>query len=373
MALDLLGIDASRASAAAMTGTEWYSREIIRAIADIGERPPLRLYQREPAPLTSAARVEHKVIRRPRLWTHLGLGPEVHRDPPDALFVPAHVLPLGHPAASVVTIHDLGYLAERDSHTTRRRLVLEATTRWSARRAARIIVPSSATARDLEKHYGIDPARIDVIHHGIDHVRYRELSPQEIEEGVSNLWLPRPYLLFLSTVQPRKNVSRLVAAFESLDIEGLNLVIAGADGWMSTAINQRIARSTHSGSITRLGYVPSEAVPALYSGAEAFVLPSLYEGFGMGIVEAMACGCPVVTSSASSLPEIAGGAAVIVNPTSVESIRDGIRLALEPDQRQRLRSAGLRRASQFTWEQAARRTLATVERAYAETSGARAS
>jgi len=184
--------------------------------------------------------------------------------------------------------------------------------------------------------------------------------------------LRRPYLLFLSTVQPRKNVSRLIAAFEALDAPDLSLVVAGADGWLSDPINRRIASSTHAARIVRLGYVAEEHVPALYNGAEAFVLPSLYEGFGMGIIEAMACGCPVVTSSASSLPEIAGGAAIIVDPLSVESIRDGIALALDPDQRQRLRHAGLRRASQFTWERSAAQTLEAITHAYAEaTSGVR--
>ncbi|HLT18294.1 MAG TPA: glycosyltransferase family 1 protein [Thermomicrobiales bacterium] len=368
MTLDVLGIDASRAAAAAMTGTEWYSWEIIRAIADTSERPMLRLYQREPGTITTAARVEHQVIRRPRCWTPLGLGPEMRRNPPDALFVPAHFLPPWHPPASVVTIHDLGYLAAGRTHTRRRRISLDLTTRWSARRAARIIVPSTATSRDLQRHYGTDPAKIDVIHHGIDHERFRVLPPEETAEGLERLGLRQPYLLFLSTIQPRKNLSRLIAAFEALDLDDLALVVAGADGWMSTAIYQRMARSTHSNQIIRLGYVPEELVPALYNGAQAFVLPSLYEGFGMGVIEAMACGCPVVTSSTSCLPEIAGGAAIIVDPLSVESICDGVRLVLDPNQRQRLRHAGLRRASQFTWERCAVETLESIRRAYAEAS-----
>jgi glycosyltransferase involved in cell wall biosynthesis len=312
-------------------------------------------------------RVEHRVIRRRRLWTHSGFGPAVWREPPDVLFVPAHVLPLGHPAASVVTIHDLGYRHERQSHTARRRLVLEATTRWNARRATRVITPSRSTARDIEESYGVERDRIDVIYHGLDHARFRELPDSEVEPVLERLGIRRPYLLFLSTVQPRKNVSRLVSAFEALEREDLTLVVAGGDGWMSASINQRIARSTRAASIIRLGYVTNADVPALYNGAAAFVLPSLYEGFGMGVIEAMACGCPVVTSSASSLPEVASGAALIVDPTSVESIRDGIATALQTDQSRRLKNAGLRRARHFTWERAALETLATIRAAYAAT------
>ncbi len=369
MPLKIIGVDASRASGTQMTGTEWYSREIIAALARIEDRPALRLYHRN-SPLTqSGERVENVPIRQRRFWTHLGLAKEMTARPPDALFVPAHVIPTIHPAASVVTIHDVGHRFASRGHTFRRRLALEAATRWNVNQATRIIVPSQSTADDVMAAYGVPSDRIDVVHHGINPQRFRVLPDQELESTLKHLGIRRPYLLFLSTVQPRKNASRLISAFEALDIQDLDLVIAGADGWMSDPINARITQSARASNILRLGYVADDDIPALYNGARAFVLPSLYEGFGMGIVEAMACGCPVVSSSASSLPEIAGGAALIVDPHSVDAICEGIRAVIQPDQRYSLRKAGLKRSRHFIWERAAEQTLRSIELAYINAAG----
>jgi glycosyltransferase involved in cell wall biosynthesis len=172
--------------------------------------------------------------------------------------------------------------------------------------------------------------------------------------------IPGPFLFFLSTIQPRKNVERLVEAFEMLERDDLLLVIAGMSGWLSEPTERRISQSPRAGQIVRMGHVADDLVPALYNAAEAFVLPSLYEGFGMGVLEAMACGCPVVTSNGSSLPEVAGGAAILVNPRDPASIRDGIQAALAPRNRANLIASGLARAATFTWERCARESLATI-------------
>jgi glycosyltransferase involved in cell wall biosynthesis len=267
------------------------------------------------------------------------------------------VIPLLHPA-SVVTIHDLGYLHEPGAHPRWQRLMLDATTRWNARAARRVIAVSSQTKSDLVEHYGIPPDRVSVIHSGVDSSRFRRLDPAPV---LQELGIQPPYLLFLSTVQPRKNVVRLIDAFEALGDRDLSLVIAGRSGWLADGIEQRIAASGTVQSVYRLGYVADQAVPALYNGAAAFVLPSLYEGFGMGVLEAMACGCPVVVSNCSSLPEVAGDAAVLIDPYDVGAIRDGIRRVLDPDVRDALVAAGLRRAATFTWQRAALQTLAVID------------
>jgi glycosyltransferase involved in cell wall biosynthesis len=356
-----IAIDASRAMAAARTGTEWYSAELITALAALTERPPLVLYHRPGGALAlTVPGVQQRPVHLPRLWTHVGLSFALARDRPSALFVPSHVIPLVHPRATVVTIHDLGYRYEPEAHPRTQRWMLELTTRWNARVARRIIAVSSQTRADLIEQYRVPPERIEVVHSGLNHERFAAPGSPDI---LRQLGVQQPYLLFLSTVQPRKNVVRLIEAFEALGSRNLSLVVAGRSGWLAGPIETRIAASPNRDRIIRLGHVPDDVIPALYNGAEAFVLPSLYEGFGMGVLEAMACGCPVVTSNRSSLPEVAGKAAILVDPHDVASLRDGLQRVLQPSQRAALSAAGRRRAAEFTWERTARQTLAVIEAA----------
>jgi len=364
MLTEPIAIDASRASATSRTGTEWYSFELIRALIAIRDRPPLTLYHRTtPDTALDGPSVQHTLIEQRRFWTHVGLSRAIRRDRPAALFVPSHVLPVIHPPASVVTVHDLGFLAEPEAHPAGTRRMLDITTRWNARAAHSIVAISGQTRDDLVQHYGTDPGKITVIHSGIDHARFHVLDPATVHDVTSRLGIDRPYIFYLSTVQPRKNVIRLAEAFEALDDANLILVIGGASGWLSGPIEERVRQSPVSERIRRLGTVSTADVPALYNGAQAFVLPSLYEGFGMGVLEAMACGCPVVTSNRSSLPEVAGNAAILVDPTDVASIRDGIRSATSPVHRERLIALGLSRAREFSWERTATQTLAVVQKA----------
>ncbi len=284
----------------------------------------------------------------------------MRRDNPDALFVPSHVLPVVHPKASVVTIHDLGHRVAPEGHTRQRRAMLEITTRWNVRAAARIISPSTHTRHDLVRMYGVEPDRIDVIPHGVDHERFRPIERTEAARALRTVGIDRPYVLFLSTIQPRKNVERLIEAFERLRLPEHALVLAGKTGWLSEGILARARKSP--ALIVMPGHVPDNLIPSLYSAADVFVLPSLYEGFGMGVLEAMACGCPVVVSDRASLPEVGGQAAIIVDPLNVRAIATGIVEAIERSEE--LRLAGIERAARYTWEAAAASTLATIERAW---------
>jgi glycosyltransferase involved in cell wall biosynthesis len=362
MPLRELAVDASRAVRPFKTGTEWYSVEVIRAMAQVPNRPALMLY----APNTGAPGdlppdVPRRVVRFPRLWTHVGLSAALARDRPDALFVPSHVIPAYHPRASIVTIHDLGYRVEPAAHPRRQRLMLDLTTRWNARVARRIIAISGQTRNDLIKYYAAEQAKIAVIHSGVDHTRFRQLPSDVVHASLAALGVSQPYLLAVSTLQPRKNLARLVEAFRLLDHPGLSLVIAGKSGWCAEPLV-----GSAGGDVYLMGYVASSHLPSLYNGAEALVLPSLYEGFGMWVLEAMACGCPVVTSNSSSLPEVAGDAAVLVDPLDVAAIRDGIVRVMAPAERDRLVAVGRRRASGFTWERTAQQTLALIEEAACE-------
>jgi glycosyltransferase involved in cell wall biosynthesis len=285
------------------------------------------------------------------------------RHPPDVLFVPAHVVPLIHPRRTVVTIHDLGYLHMPEAHPGWSRRYLDWSTRWSARAARRIIAVSGMTKNDLVSTLHVPATKIAVIHHGVRADPCR-LSRTAIDATLARLAIPRPYVLFLGTVQPRKNLQGLIRAFARVVAAGLpqTLVIAGRLGWMTEPIHAEVAAQGLAGRVHFAGYIADADVPALYAGADAFAFPSLYEGFGMPTLEAMACGVPVVASNTTSLPEIVGEAGLLVDPLDTDAVADALIAILRDDTlRARLIAAGIERASQFSWERCARETLDVIE------------
>lgn len=370
-----IAIDASRLSVAERTGTERYSFELIAALAQVDRWHPYALYTNGlPAALPPLGpNFTLRSLPAPRLWTHGRLGPQLARDRPALLFVPAHVIPIAGAPPSVVTIHDLGYLAFPAAHTARRRLELDLTTRWSLRAARRVIAISQATKDDLVRHYGADPDRVAVVHHGLSPA-FRPVDDQAVlaRYGLAGGdGQPRPYFLYVGTIQPRKNLARLIEAYAAArQLAGgaggelPPLVIAGRRGWLTAAIEERAAELGLGAQVRFLGYVPDAELPALLTGATAFVFPSLYEGFGLPVLEAMACGAPVLTSASSALPEVAGDAALLVDPADTGAIAAAMaRLAADAGLRRALRGRGFARAAHFTWERCARATLAVLREA----------
>lgn len=283
----------------------------------------------------------------------------MHRCPPDLLFVPSYVIPPIYPP-SVVTIHDLGYLLEPDCHPPFRRRQLIWSTRWNAHAASAIIAVSHATRNDLIEHLHVEPDRIRVIHHGIS-PKFAPASKTSIEAIRQRYSLGDCFILAVGTIHPRKNLIRLVQAFEQLAADDLRirLVLCGALGWEGDSIIRRVSASPVRNRIVHLGYLPDEELPALYSAAAVFAFPSLYEGFGMPLLESMACGTPVVTSNRSALPEIAGGSAILVDPLDPSAIAAGIHRVLYDEQlRESLVTGGFERVKSFGWRKCAGETLA---------------
>jgi len=371
----LIGIDASRALRARRTGTENYSLQLIRHLLALASGHRFRLYCDQPLPdalqdLGTVGQTEIRVIPFPRLWTHLRLSAEVMANPPDVLFVPSHVLPLLHPRRSVVTVHDLGYTAFPEAHRRFNRWYLQASTRFSARTAGHVLADSQATKDDLVRHCGADPARVTVVYLGRDVALapvtdFARLSQVQERLGIARSGYLRPYVLYVGTLQPRKNLVRLIDAFARVRATepDLCLVLAGQRGWLSDPIFQRVAELGLQQHVLFPGFVPDDELPALLSGALVFAFPSLYEGFGFPVLEAQACGSPVLTSTTSSLPEVAGEAALLVDPMSIEAIAAGLlRLVTDPILREHLRSAGFANVQRFSWERCARETLLVLER-----------
>jgi glycosyltransferase involved in cell wall biosynthesis len=260
---------------------------------------------------------------------------------------------------AVTTFHDLFVMSGEYSSAEFRRRFSELA-REAAARSDHIIAISEYTAGQVCGLLDYPSDHVTVIPHGV--TPPEEFPPERLQTFRREMGLDRPFLLHIGAIQPRKNVARLIEAFEGLAGEPL-LVLAGAAGYGAEAIEARIDRSRASDRIRRLGYVDSERRTLLYRTAAVLAFPSLDEGFGLPILEAMAAGLPVVTSNRSAMPEAAGGAAVLTDPLEAESIRLGLAAVLADELlREKLIAAGRRRAAEFTWAAAAERTLGVYRR-----------
>jgi glycosyltransferase involved in cell wall biosynthesis len=300
---------------------------------------------------------------RNHLFTAFALPLLAARHGLDVLHIPNTMPLLYSLKPTIATIFDLTEFAlpqrvyKKGQHHYRR-----LANRLAARRADAVITTSANTKSDLVRYLGVDPARVHVIYPGIDHDHFRPqaIGPAQRERLARAYGLPDRYLLYAGKIQPRKNLVRVLQAFHRLRPAhpDLRLVLAGARGWMDEEVDRTLEALNLAGTVHFTGPVNGD-MPALYNLAEALVFPSLYEGFGFPLVEAMACGLPVVTATTSSLGEVAGDAALCVDPTSVEEIAAAVDTLLRnTDQRDRLRQQGLSRAGQFSWPQCAAETMA---------------
>jgi glycosyltransferase involved in cell wall biosynthesis len=264
----------------------------------------------------------------------------------------------------VVTVHDLGYLYYPQAHTRFQNAYLRWSTRYNARAAACVLADSQATRDDLVRHYRVPPDKIAVVYPGRDESLAPVTDLAALAAVRARYSLGDRYLLYVGTLQPRKNLVRLVQAFAMLQAPDLQLVITGKKGWLADEILAEVERLglAAQGRAVLTGYVADAELPALVSGALAFVLPSLYEGFGFPVVEAMACGTPVVCSNVSSLPEVAGDAALLVDPLDTAALAAALgRVVADEGLRRELAERGLRQARRFSWRQCAREALEVLE------------
>lgn len=355
-----IGIDASRTTLARRTGTERYALALIRALAAAAGGHTLTLYFRDaPAPglFPSAAHLRQRVIPFPRLWTHVRLAAELAAGAPrpDALFVPAHVVPAVCVVPAVVTVHDLGYRFFPAAHPWAQRQYLELSTRYSAWAAAHILADSEATRRDLTRLYGVPAHKIKVVYPGRDET-FQRADPAAVRARYA---LPETYILHVGTLQPRKNLLRLMEAVDTLPAS-VSLVLAGRPGWLAEPI--LAAARARAPRVRVLEYVPEADLAGLYSGAAVYAFPSLYEGFGFPVLEALACGVPVVCSATSSLPEVAGEAGLRVDPLDPGAWARALgRVLSDAVLRAELIGRGPAQLRRFSWERAARETWAVLE------------
>jgi glycosyltransferase involved in cell wall biosynthesis len=264
---------------------------------------------------------------------------------------------------TVLTVHDLIFRHLPEHHKPLNRWYLNLTMPLYCRRADHIVVVSEHSKRDLISAYGIAAEKITVVYEAAA-PDFCPQPPQAVASVRARYGLPERYLLSVGTIEPRKNLTRLLAAFEAVYADGLadGLVIVGKRGWLYGDFFARLEESPVREVVLLPGYVPDDDLPAFYAGAQALILPSVYEGFGLPVLEAMVCGTPAVASNASSIPEIGGDAALYFDPLDVEAIVDAIRRLLRDiSLRDEMRERGLARAARFSWQQAAAETRAVYD------------
>jgi glycosyltransferase involved in cell wall biosynthesis len=301
------------------------------------------------------------------------LGVDVYHGP--AVFLP--LVKLGY--RTVVTIHDLVSFLFPETVPRKYALYMRLMTRLAVRSADRIIAVSGATRDDLTRILRVPDEKVVVIHEAVAPEFATGGDPAAVTGVMERYNIRRPYCLFVGNLEPRKNLSRLIEAFGLLHARRatapggarpLQLVLVGTRGWLYSGIFTTVATQGATPDIVFTGYVPAGDLPALYAGAECFVFPSLYEGFGLPVLEAMAAGTPVVASRVGAIPEVAGDAALLVDARRPAELAEAIGTVLsDATLRARLVARGRARARQFTWEAVARQTLAVYESAHAGPGG----
>ncbi len=308
----------------------------------------------------------YQIVGPRKLWTQIGLPIRLfaERKKPDVFFSPTHYAPRFSPVPTVISIMDLSYEYFPELFNKDDLYQLKNWTRYSARKAAKILTISKASKNDIMKLYGVPEEKIVVTHLGVRQelsIKNKELSMDYIEKKYN---VTKPYVLFVGTLQPRKNIERLIEAFSKLVSSNadLELVIIGKKGWLYEPILEAPKKYKVENQVKFLDFVPDEDMPAFYQNAECFVLPSLYEGFGLPVLEAMRYDCPVLTSNISSLPEAGGDAALYFNPEDVDDIAQIIEKVLTDKKlKSDMVKKGREQIKKFSWEKTAKQTLQVLE------------
>lgn len=347
-----LGIDISRAFVEEKTGTEEYAYQLIKHIKLMGlDDHRIFLY------IKSGSKIDFdppknfsvKEIVCNKLWTQIGLSMEIKKNPVDVFFTPSHSIPFIHPKNSIATIHGLEFKYFSECYSPKDRLLLELNVLTSIRWSNKIIAPSENTKRDLVKFYGVDPEKIKVVYHGA-RITNHELRIKNKDKKTFNI-------LFIGRLEKRKNLVNLIKAFEIFK-KSCKLILAGKGGFGFEEIKKAIAESPNKNDIILKGYVPEKEKEELYKNADVFIMPSLYEGFGLPVLEAMSYGVPVICSNNSSLPEVAGSAGLFVNPNNIQEIAEAMnKIFSDTDFMEEMIKKGFENAKRFSWEKCARETV----------------
>ncbi|MFH2105512.1 MAG: glycosyltransferase family 1 protein [Parcubacteria group bacterium] len=368
-----IGVDASRANRAAKTGTEWYSYNLILELAKIDSRNRYFLYSPDKLSGRMASlpdNFQEKVLKWPPkyLWTMLRLSWEMKRKAPDVLFVPAHIIPLVSPAKTVTTIMDIGFVSKPELYPQKELKYHNFGLRQAIKKATKILTISNFTKQEIVKRCGIDPERIQVIYLGFDAGIFQPVSDREkISATLKKYKVPTnaSYFIYIGRLEEKKNTPGLIKAFAEFKQSNRfehKLVLVGSPGHNYEQVQELIGKHKLEREVIETGWVDEEDLPILLSASLAFVFPSFYEGFGLPLLEAMSCQTPILAARAASIPEVAGGAALLFDPYDVPDIVAAMAKIVGDDElRQDLVQKGVKRVTDFSWQKCARETLAAIE------------
>lgn len=316
---------------------------------------------------------KYRILKPKRLWTRIALPLAIYsaKVKPDLIFSPTHYIPRFSPVKRIATIFDLAFLHFPEMFTSKDLWQLKNWTEFSAKNADHIITISQFSKKDIASQYKINKDKITVAYPGYDTDKFKIQNTKfKVDEIKQKYKTGDSYIIYIGTLQPRKNLLRLIEGFEKVtkDVDNLNLVIVGKakgegkEGWKFEEILQAPKKLGIENRVKFLGFVPIADLPYLLSNATVFIQPSLWEGFGIPVVEAMACGVPVIVSNVSSLPEVAGSAGLLVDPYSVNQIEQAIRtIVVDKKLRQNLSKKGLKQSQKFSWRSMAKQVLWTFE------------
>lgn len=367
----IVGIDANEANVASRVGISEYAYQILTKLYELrkkGETEHTFVVYLKAKPLSFLPQEnewwKYKVIAPKKMWTQfaLPLNLFVSKSRPDVFLTLTHYIPRFSPIPTIVSVMDLSFLHFPQTFKKKDLYQLSRWTRYSVRKAARVITISQSSKNDIIKAYKVLPEKIKVVHLGL-----KDIDMDSSLKSIEKYGVDGKYILFVGTIQPRKNISRLIEAYSLLSKkikEEYKLVIVGKKGWLYEDILKAPEKYGVSEAILFLDYVSDQDLPQFYKNAKVFVLPSLYEGFGLPVLEAMRYDCPVVISNISSLPEAGGEAALYFNPEDVNDIKDKIEMVLTDEKlREKMIEKGRMHHKKFTWEKAARQVLETIEEA----------
>lgn len=352
-------------------GNQTYILNLFRAIREIDIENEYIFYYNKPSKKkVEAPNFKHKVNQAKFMWTQRVFPFLLRRDKPDVLFMPIQMLPFfkSKNQKSVVTIHDLAFLLYPETFPAKDAFLHRLYVREAITKADHLIAITEATKQDIIKFYNIDPAKITVIYHGVDKQRFRLMQKGEeylVKEVKLKYNITKPYLLYIGNVQPRKNIQGLIKAYQQLRSNtkhDYQLVVAGAKAWLVEEVMKEIGENYREDIIFTGRFDDAELTPLLW-GADLFVLPSFYEGFGLPILEAMACGVPTVVSNTPSLVEVGGEASLSFDAHSIDDIAKVLdNIVSNSKLREKMRKLGLKRVSQFSWNRCANETIEIIKK-----------